>query len=141
MSHDPITKPSHYNWHPSGVECKDITDDLPRWLGDAITYIWRRNHKGQGLDDCHKALERLGEATPARLDTLRESYIPGTAYDAALLIRPAPDALIWKAAVLVAEACQGSPAETLRALIDDIRGHLQREISEMTHEKASQDHQ
>lgn len=65
--HD-ITKPWHYNWHPSGVECKEICDDLPRWIGDAISYIWRRNHKGQPLDDRRKALERLNECTPIRGD-------------------------------------------------------------------------
>ena len=71
--YDNITKPHHYNWHPSGVEAKEVTDDLPRWIGDAITYIWRRNHKGQPIDDRRKAIERLNEATPERLERLRWS--------------------------------------------------------------------
>lgn len=66
--YDNITKPFHYGWHPSGVEAKEVTDDLPRWLGDAITYIWRRNHKGQPLEDRRKAIERLNEATPERIE-------------------------------------------------------------------------
>lgn len=68
--YDNITKPYHYNWHPSGIEAKEITDDLPRWIGDAITYIWRRNHKGLPLDDRRKALERLNECTPERVNTI-----------------------------------------------------------------------
>lgn len=68
--YDEITKPFHYGWHPSGVEAKEVTDDLPYWLGDAITCIWRRNHKGQPITDRRKAIERLNEATPERLEML-----------------------------------------------------------------------
>lgn len=57
-THDPVTFPAHYA-HPSGVECKQITYDLPTWLGSAIKYIWRRDRKGQPIQDRQKAIECL----------------------------------------------------------------------------------
>lgn len=57
-THDPVTFPAHYA-HPSGVECKQITYDLPTWLGSAIKYIWRRDRKGKPVEDRQKAIECL----------------------------------------------------------------------------------
>lgn len=100
---DHIKKPSHYNWHPSDIECKEVTDDLPRWIGDAITYIWRRNHKGDPVTDRRKAIERLQEATPARLNTLLdgESWIPTEPYEKAHTIVNE----YWEIDPLLSEAC------------------------------------
>ena len=64
---DPVTKPSHYNWHPSGVECKTIAEAFQYNLGCAIKYIWRSGRKGDVIEDLKKAqeyikneIERLG---------------------------------------------------------------------------------
>lgn len=52
---DPVKKPEHYNWHPSGVECKDIAEAFNYYLGNAIKYIWRADHKGKPIEDLQKA--------------------------------------------------------------------------------------
>lgn len=41
---DPIN-PDHYKWHPSGVECVQISQEFPSNLGQAIQYIWRAGKK------------------------------------------------------------------------------------------------
>lgn len=62
---DMVKSPSHY-LHPSGVECKEVTYDLPKWIGDAIKYVWRYESKGKPLEDLRKAHECLNS-----LDVLR----------------------------------------------------------------------
>lgn len=51
MSED--IRPSYYK-HPSGVECRQITDYLDFNLGNALKYTWRWQDKN-GLDDLIKA--------------------------------------------------------------------------------------
>lgn len=53
--HDPVNHPSHYNSHPSGVECITITEHFNFNLGNAIKYIWRAGEKGDALEDLQKA--------------------------------------------------------------------------------------
>lgn len=52
---DNIDHPPHYNDHPSGIECIQVT----RWfnfnLGNAIKYIWRAGLKGNAVEDLKKA--------------------------------------------------------------------------------------
>lgn len=83
-THDPVTFPAHYA-HPSGVECKDITYDLPTWLGSAIKYIWRRDRKGKPVEDRQKAIECLRAGTPERLEILAKwaDNIPNITFDKA----------------------------------------------------------
>lgn len=52
---DPINHPSHYNRHPSGVECITIVEHLTYNLGNAVAYIWRAEHKGTKIEDLKKA--------------------------------------------------------------------------------------
>lgn len=42
-----INHPSHYNQHPSGVECITIVEHFNFNLGNAIKYIWRAGLKGE----------------------------------------------------------------------------------------------
>lgn len=55
MGVDMVNKPPHYNDHPSGVECIQITEHLPFCLGNAIKYLWRQNKKGSAAEDLKKA--------------------------------------------------------------------------------------
>ena len=41
-----INHPSHYNEHPSGVECIDIVQHFNFNVGNAIKYLWRAGLKG-----------------------------------------------------------------------------------------------
>ena len=50
-----VNHPKHYNSHPSGVECIDITEHMTFNLGNAVKYIWRADHKGDATEDLRKA--------------------------------------------------------------------------------------
>jgi hypothetical protein len=69
-----IDHPSHYNKHPSGVECIDIVEHCNFNLGNAIKYIWRAGLKSDNaIDDlkkaawyCQREIERLTKAQQER---------------------------------------------------------------------------
>lgn len=50
-----VDHPKHYNCHPSGIECIQITEYMGFCLGNAIKYIWRADLKN-GLEDLEKAI-------------------------------------------------------------------------------------
>lgn len=53
-----VNHPSHYNMHPSGIECIDIVKFHDFCIGNAIKYIWRCGLKGKhtGIEDLKKAI-------------------------------------------------------------------------------------
>lgn len=58
-----VDHPSHYNSHPSGVECIDIAEHYNFNVGNAIKYIWRAGlKKEQGLSDLEKELQDIDKA-------------------------------------------------------------------------------
>lgn len=50
-----VHHPKHYNSHPSGVECIEITRFMNFNLGNAFKYIFRRNDKDDILTNLKKA--------------------------------------------------------------------------------------
>lgn len=52
---DNVNHPEHYNSHPSGVECIEITEHFNFCLGNAVKYIWRASLKGNEVEDLRKA--------------------------------------------------------------------------------------
>ena len=42
---DKVNHPSHYNNHPSGIECIDIVEHHNFNVGNAIKYLWRAGLK------------------------------------------------------------------------------------------------
>lgn len=63
---DPIS-PQHYQSHPSGVECIQVTEHMNFCKGNAIKYIWRAGEKDDEIQDLKKArwyisreIQRLG---------------------------------------------------------------------------------
>lgn len=42
---DEVNHPSHYNSHPSGIECIQVTEHMTFCLGNAVKYIWRAGEK------------------------------------------------------------------------------------------------
>lgn len=54
---DPVDHPSHYNQHPSGVECIDIVEHMTFNVGNAVKYVWR-----SGLKDDKTEIEDLRKA-------------------------------------------------------------------------------
>jgi hypothetical protein len=53
-----VNNPKHYNSHPSGLECIQVTEHMNFCLGNAVKYIWRADekHDDGGLEDLHKAI-------------------------------------------------------------------------------------
>jgi len=57
---DPVSHPSHYTQHPSGVECIAIAKHMNFCLGNAIKYIWRAGLKSDNaIQDLEKARQYL----------------------------------------------------------------------------------
>lgn len=54
-SHDPVNNPTHYNSHPSGIECIQVTEHMNFNLGNVVKYLWRAGEKGNLLEDLKKA--------------------------------------------------------------------------------------
>ncbi len=54
-SKDMINHPPHYNLHPSGVECIDITEHMNFNLGNVVKYLWRADEKDAPIEDLKKA--------------------------------------------------------------------------------------
>ena len=65
---DPVNHPSHYQSHPSGVECIQITEHMDFLLGNVIKYVWRADHKN-GVQDLEKARWYLDRAINNRKET------------------------------------------------------------------------
>ena len=57
---DNVNHPTHYNSHPSGIECIEIARYYCFSIGNAIKYLWRAGlKKEQGQDDLNKEIEDL----------------------------------------------------------------------------------
>lgn len=53
---NPVNHPAHYNNHPSGVECIQITRWMNFNLGNVVKYLWRSGQKSPDLiQDLEKA--------------------------------------------------------------------------------------
>lgn len=52
-----VYSPDHYNWHPSGIECIQITEHMNFNVGNAFKYLFRQGRKGQdtAIQDLEKA--------------------------------------------------------------------------------------
>lgn len=73
-----VNHPPHYQKHPSGVECIQITEHMNFCLGNAVKYIWRADHKADAIEDLEKAkwyLEReIALRQKRELDAAVERY-------------------------------------------------------------------
>lgn len=56
---DVISKPEHYNTHPSGVECIEITRHMGYNLGNAFKYLYRYGEKDNPVVDLGKSLQYI----------------------------------------------------------------------------------
>lgn len=64
-SFDPVERPAHYNQHPSGIECIQVTRHMSFNLGNAIKYVWRADLKN-GTEDLRKAIWYLEDEIEKR---------------------------------------------------------------------------
>lgn len=56
---DVIRRPKHYRYHPSGLECIDVTRSMDYLTGCSVKYLWRAGQKGDRLEDLGKAAQYL----------------------------------------------------------------------------------
>jgi hypothetical protein len=68
-----VTKPKHYNSHPSGIQQIEITRHMGFNLGNAIKYIWRADLKGNAIEDLEKARWYLDDEIAKRKGIKRET--------------------------------------------------------------------
>lgn len=56
-----VVHPSHYNQHPSGIECLTIVRHMVYNRGSAMAYIWRAGikNKDEEITDLEKAVFHL----------------------------------------------------------------------------------
>lgn len=47
--------PAHYQEHPSGIQCIQVTEHMNFCRGNAVKYIWRAGLKGDAIEDLTKA--------------------------------------------------------------------------------------
>ena len=60
---DSVNHPSHYNSHPSGIECIEIARHHNFNIGNTIKYLWRAGLKSEeGMEDADKQVEDLNKA-------------------------------------------------------------------------------
>lgn len=52
---DAVNHPSHYDSHPSGVECIDVVEHMGFNIGNAVKYLWRCDLKRDAIEDLRKA--------------------------------------------------------------------------------------
>ncbi len=57
-----VNHPSHYNEHPSGVECIVVVEHMTFNVGNAVKYAWRAGLKGGGAERDAKRIEDLKKA-------------------------------------------------------------------------------
>ena len=73
---DPVNHPTHYNSHPSGVECIEITRHYCFAIGNAIKYLWRaglkqdadKTEREKEIEDLKKAVWYIND----RIEQLKE---------------------------------------------------------------------
>lgn len=63
---DNVNNPKHYNSHPSGVECIQVTRHMNFNLGNAIKYIWRADLKNDAIEDLKKAVWYINDEIEKR---------------------------------------------------------------------------
>lgn len=59
-----VNHPTHYNSHPSGIECIDVIEHYNFCIGNAVKYLWRAGLKEEAgmlgnskeIEDCKKAI-------------------------------------------------------------------------------------
>ena len=53
---DNVNQPKHYNSHPSGVSCVEVSEHFNFNLGNVIKYVWRAGLKSDDpVEDLQKA--------------------------------------------------------------------------------------
>jgi hypothetical protein len=71
-----INHPTHYNLHPSGIECIDISEQMQSNLSKVVEYIWRARFKWDAKEDYRKAIWYMER----EISRTEKGYIPPAVY-------------------------------------------------------------
>lgn len=66
-----VKHPSHYNAHPTGIECIEVNQHFNSNLGAAIKYIWRAGLKAPGVEGKVRDLQKAREYIDFEIDRIR----------------------------------------------------------------------
>lgn len=110
---DMVNRPPHYNDHPSGVECIEVTELLDFNLGNAFKYAFRHRTKN-GREDLEKCAWYLNRAINAY--TLQAA--PPTACELATRIAHHEGYALGALLVAIASAKPGAASAHLKHLLD-----------------------
>jgi len=69
---DSVNHPPHYNTHPSGIECIEITRHMNFNLGNVVKYIWRADDKDDPVENLEKAAWYLNDEITRRKALLND---------------------------------------------------------------------
>ena len=78
---DPVSHPSHYTSHPSGVECIQIAEHMGFNLGNALKYIWRSDLKNNAIEDLKKAAWYIQREIEKREKELKQKEVTNVRRD------------------------------------------------------------
>lgn len=71
--YEEVNHPPHYNQHPKGIECIDVTEDMCFNIGNTIKYLWRAGLK-PGTSDI-KDLEKAKWFLQREIDLRRSRLL------------------------------------------------------------------
>lgn len=72
LKDDSVNHPSHYNSHPSGVECITVVEHMTFNVGNAIKYLWRAGLKTAPEPDMC-ATEVINRVSEQHLEDLKKA--------------------------------------------------------------------
>jgi len=75
QSTDNVNHPTHYNSHPSGLECIIFKRHMTASLSDAFKYVWRYSLKG-GVEDLEKSMFYIKDDRDNRVARVEDHIQP-----------------------------------------------------------------
>jgi hypothetical protein len=69
-----VDHPTHYNAHPSGVECITVVEHMGFNVGNAMKYLWRADEKGNAIEDLQKAAWYVQREIERRRKTVEDGW-------------------------------------------------------------------
>lgn len=131
-----VENPNYYK-HPSGIECIQVTGDLPFTLGNLVKYVWRWERKN-GVEDLRKARVYLGMVTGDHLRAVHRIRSESHFHHAAGKVQETEPrhSLLAQAIDVVADASFGAYAYAWNSL-HAMSEHLEDAIEDVEAERFS----
>ncbi len=131
---DIVSRPKHYNSHPSGVEAVQVCELISFNLGNALKYLWRVGLKGDAVEDLSKSewylyrelglVDRYPSMVRAGTDALDVTLALGVAVH--------DDGVLGDVLRELVGYARGGGVSHLRAMIRRVRGEIEQLEKETT---------